>query len=220
MRCKWMYLFLTMVPLLAAREPQALKVETTGPCTSPEISDEVKKTLQPQGFRISDDSSPFCEVWLRSVIAQKPGSSGTDYGNMADGTLAGVIIYSKKGSDYRGQNIAPGTYTMRYQTMPSDGNHMGVSPTSDYFLLCPAGDDKNPDAVFEYMDLVNLSRKASKTSHPAPLYLVAPAGGGKTDVRNSGGQSILEIKTKAKPSGGTETDFPIAIVLIGKGEAA
>ena len=219
MKQRWLFLLLPiLIPILAVASPPPYKVETIGACTSADVSDEVKNSLQPRGFRILEDSGTFCEIWLRKVIPQK--SAGTDYNTIADGTLAGVIIYSGKAGDYRGQKVAPGTYTMRYQTMPSDGNHMGVSPTTDYFLLAPAGADKNPEAVFDYENLINLSRKASKTNHPAPIYLVAPAAGGKIDFHNTeSGQWVLELKARVQPGGGAEADLPLAIILIGKGEA-
>jgi hypothetical protein len=196
------------------------KIESTGACASTEISEAVKNVLQPQGLRVTGDSGALCEVWLRKVIPQKAGSSGTDYSTLANGTFVGVITYSGKAGDFRGQAIKAGTYTLRYQTIPQDGNHLGVSPTPDFFLLTAAGIDKNADAALDYTELIKLARQASGTSHPHPLNLLAPASGGATGFKESGdGHWALEAKTKAQPSGGgAEVDFPIALVLIGKAE--
>ncbi len=196
------------------------KVEPGGACTSTEISEAVKNALQPQGLRVTGDSGAFCEVWFRKVTPQKDGSSGTDYSTLANGTFVGVITFPGKGGDFRGQAIKAGTYTLRYQTIPQDGNHLGVSPTSDFFLLMPAGSDKNPEAALDYPELIKLARQASGTNHPHPLNLIAPASGGATGFKESGdGHWALEAKTKAQPSGGgTEVDFPIAMILIGKAE--
>lgn len=221
MNRKWIaLLFLLAISLPAAGNPTAAyKVETIGACTGPDISDAVKKTLQEQGLRVVGDSGPFCEVWLRKVLSQSAGT-GTDYNTLAAGTFVGVIQYLSKGGDYRGQTIKPGIYTMRYQTMPSDGNHMGVSPTPDYFILMPPNADKDPDVVLEYQDIIKLGKQASGLSHICPLYLTAPTGGRSPGFKSvDEGHWALEAKTKAQPKGGAEIDFPIAIILVGKSEA-
>jgi hypothetical protein len=220
MNRKWVaLLFLLIVALPAAGDPMpSYKVETIGACTLPDISDAMKQTLQESGLRVVGDSGPFCEVWFRKVLPQNTGT-GTDYSTMAAGTFVGVIQYLNRGGDYRGQTIKPGQYAMRYQTMPSDGNHMGVSPTPDYFILMPPGTDKDPDAVVEYQDVIKLGKQASGTSHIYPLYLVAPTGGASPSFRSiDESHWALEAKTKAQPKGGAEIDFTIAIILIGKAE--
>ena len=207
---------LTAVCLTAA---PAYKVEKIGACSSPDVSDAVKGTLLPEGFRVLEDTVPVCEVWLRKVLPMKPGSTAPEYASLNPGDFVGVVIYSKGMGDYRGQALKAGTYTMRFQTMPADGNHMGVSPTQDYVLLAPASADKDPSATLEYEALVDLSRKVAGTNHPTPLYLVAPGSSGEAVVRDAdGGHRVLEIKTKAQAPAGAEVDFPLAIVLVGKGE--
>jgi hypothetical protein len=211
-------LFFGIVVVLAAAPPA--KVEMTGACTNPDFSDAIKSALQPQGYRVSSDDGVLCEVWLAKSLLQKAGSTGADYASLVPGSFAGVIIYPGKAGDYKGHAIPPGAYTMRYETMPADGNHMGVAPTQDFFLLSLGGADQDPTVVFEYDALVSLSRKASKTSHPAPLYLDSPATGSSSQFHDTGdGHWALEIKTKAKAKDASaETDFPLALVLIGKGE--
>ncbi len=211
-------LLLFAVAVFAA--PPAYKVEKTGACASAELSDAMKSMLQPEGYRLAGDSGPVCEVWLRKILPMKSGSSAPEYGALNPGDFVGVIQYARVMGDYRGQSLKAGTYTMRYQTMPADGNHMGVSPTQEYVLLAPASLDKDPAATVEYDALLDLSRKVSGTTHPTPLYLVAPATGGNASFRDAGeGRWTLEIKTKGLATGGAEVDFPLALVLIGKGES-
>lgn len=194
------------------------KVETTGACTSTEVADAMRATLQPQGLRVAGDSGVLCEVWMRKTIPQKSGASGASYGSVANGTFVGVVTYTGKGGDYRGQVIKPGTYTLRLQTIPSDGNHLGVAPFPEFFLLAPASADKNP-APISYEDLIKLSKQASGTNHPHPLNLAQPTGGGNPSFKQDGAHWALEAKTKAQPAGGgAEVDFPFAVVLIGKAE--
>jgi hypothetical protein len=199
----------------------ANKVETTGPCTNTEIADAMKATLQPQGFRVVGDSGVLCEVWMRKTIPQKSGASGANYGSLANGTFVGVITYTGKAGDFRGQAIKPGTYTLRFQTIPSDGNHLGVAPSPEFFLLAPASADKDPTAQLGYEELVKLSKQASGTNHPHPLNLAQPTGAGNPTFKQvgEGERWVLESKTKAQPAGGgAEVDFPFAVILIGKAE--
>ncbi len=209
---------LSFLPVIGGSFP-AYKVETIGACTSPEISDAEKKVLQDHGFKVVGDSGPFCEVWLRSVLPQSSGT-GTDYSTMAPGTFVGVIHYFSAAGDYKGRTIKAGIYTMRYQTMPSDGNHMGVAPTPDFFVLLAPAADKDPDTVMEYQELLKLGKQASGTNHIYPLFVTSP-GGGTVPAFESLDEShwALEAKTKAQPKGGAEADFPIALVLIGKSDS-
>src|SRR5262249_48291080 len=195
------------------------KVETTGACTNTEVADAIRATLQPQGFRVVGDSGVLCDVWMRKTIPQKSGASDASYGSLANGTLVGVITYAGKGGDYRGQTIKPGTYTLRFQTIPTDGNHLGVAPSPEFFLLAPAGADKDPAQV-STEDLIKLSKQASGTNHPHPLNLAQPTGAGTPSFRQvgDGAHWALEAKTKAQPAGGSEVDFPFAVVLVGKAE--
>ncbi|HYK91174.1 MAG TPA: hypothetical protein VE398_20560 [Acidobacteriota bacterium] len=221
MKHKWVVCVLLLaMALLGAGFPFAsYKVETTGACTNADISDGIRIILQDQGLRVVGDSGPLCEVWIRKVLPQS-AASGTDYNTLAPGTFVGVIQYLGKGTDYRGQTVKPGIYTMRYQTMPSDGNHMGVAPTSDFFVLLPPSSDKDPDAVLEYQDIIKLGKQASGIAHIYPLNLTSPSGSGNASMRSvDDSHWALEAKTKAQSKGGAEIDFPIAVILVGKAEA-
>jgi len=206
-----------LIALAAATAAAAsYKVESAGPCTLTEVPDAVKQTLTDQGLRVSGDSGPLAEVWMRRVVPLKAGNAAA-YGSIGDGVFVGVIRVAARGGDFRGQVLKPGVYAMRYQSMPADGNHMGVSPTPEYFILTPAQTDTNPESVVGFDDLMNLSRKASGTNHPVPLYLVEPKQKGTPGFASEDNHWFLEGKTRASAGSG-EIDFPFALVLIGKGE--
>ena len=44
-------------------------------------------------------------------------------------------------TDFRGQEIKKGVYTLRYGQQPEDGNHIGTSELADFLLAIPAGVD-------------------------------------------------------------------------------
>src|SRR6266571_3824200 len=211
MKRRWLALLIVVfLPLTGVRAAPSYKVETIGACSDSGVPEAVRNALQPQGIRVAGDSSPFCEVWLRKVLPQTAGSTGASYSTLANGTFVGVMVYRANATDYRGQVVKPGTYTLRYQTIPQDGNHLGVSPSADFLLLAPAADDKDPKAVIAYEELVKLSKAAAGTNHPNPLYLAAPGGAPGTFKTDDEGHGILEVKLKAKPAGGGESDFPLA----------
>jgi hypothetical protein len=153
------------------------KIETLGPLTDTSVPDAVRQTLDSRGYRVLlDDNSPACELWLRKnvPVQTKKDSQDVIYPQLAESTLVGVLRFPKTGSDFRGQAIPAGFYTLRYALIPNDGNHLGVAPNSDFLLLLPVASD--PNAIFKFQDLVALSRTVTGTKHPGPLSMVQPGG--------------------------------------------
>jgi hypothetical protein len=155
------------------------KIETLGPLTDKGVPDAVRQTLDSKGYRVLlDDNSPACELWLRkNVPAQtKKDSQDVIYTQLAESTFVGVLRFPKTASDFRGQAIPAGFYTLRYALIPNDGNHLGVSANRDFLILLPVASDADPNASFKFQDLVALSRTATGTKHPGPLSMAPPSG--------------------------------------------
>lgn len=184
------------------------------------VTAAIKNALQSQGVRVvNDQGSVWCEVWLRKEIANinKPASPDAKYPGLHIGSLVGLMKFPATGSDYRGQAIKPGIYTMRYCLILQDGNHLGVAPIPDFVLLIPAGEDhKDPDAVLTLEELVSLSRHASGTNHPAVINMASPPGPISTPLleKDDSDRWVLKFKTQLKPAG----DLPIGIVVYGRAE--
>src|SRR5438105_11852136 len=156
-------------------------VEALGPLTDASVPETVRQAMDAKGQRVLlDDSSVACEIWLRkSIPAQaKTDAQGALYTQLAESTLIGVLHFPQASTDYRGQAIPAGYYTLRYELLPNDGNHLGAAPSRDFLLLVPAGSDPDPNATSKFQELVALSRGATKTKHPGVLSLVQPPGGG------------------------------------------
>jgi hypothetical protein len=197
-------LVLSLIAFAASAAPPA--VETAG---SPpeELAPALRSELVPEGVR-----SGSLEIWLRSSPPEGDAREGLGiaFGRLTPGALAGVARLASDWTDYKGQRIAAGLYTLRYGIEPADGNHMGVSAYRDFFLLVPVADDPGPAVVPGPGDLNALSMKASRTHHPAALALFPvdrvekPAG-----VLNETGQPTLAI-----PFG----PLTIGIVVEGKGD--
>ncbi len=194
---------------------QAGKVEPIGPLAEPAVPEAVRQQLAPKGYRITlDEPTPSVEIWYRKEApAQAKSASATAvYDRLAPSALIGVLHFLRPSSDYRGQSIAAGFYTLRAELMPDDGNHLGVAPSRDFLVLVQASADPGPEATPNFLDVVALSRKASGTKHPAPLNLVPAEGGGAPAVTKDDEDHFIFTTTLHLSSG---EDLPIALVVKG-----
>lgn len=203
--------FLLAIACLCAA--QTGKVEALGPPTDASIPDSVKSVLDTTGHRlVLDDGTVACEIWLRKTVPvqTKKDVPNVLYSELTESTLVGVISFPHPATDYRGQAIKPGAYTLRYELIPEDGNHLGVAPNRDFVLLIPVSSDPDPDATFKFDELVNLSRKATGTRHPGPLSLVQPSN---AEGLTKDAEEHWIFSTVVKLASGK--DLPFALVVKG-----
>lgn len=194
---------------------QTGKVETLGPPSDSSLSDAVKKVLETSGYRILlNDGSVACEAWLRRdvPVQAKAAEPSVVYPSLSESTLVGVLLFPQAATDYRGESIKPGAYTLRYALLPNDANHLGVAPNRDFLLLIPAASDTDPTATFKFDELVGLSRKATGTRHPAPFSLVQPESGAAPVVSKDEEDHWIFAATLKMASGG---DLRFALVVRG-----
>ncbi len=172
-----------------------------------EIAPAIQQVLEADGFQISRDGQPYCEIWFRGNVPSIAGAAARNVTlpSIPQGTLVGVIRFDAGGLDRRGQAIQAGVYTLRYGVMPMNGTHEGAAPRRDFLLLAPAADDRDPNATPGFDALVSLSRKASHTAHPAVLS-VWKAASDAPGFSRQGDDWVLETKLG---------DTPIAVILIG-----
>jgi len=193
-------------------------VETIGPPQDSSVSAAVAAALQKEGYRLKlENGSVAAELWLRAAVPvqAKHESSGIVYDQIGESILIGVLRFPTPSTDYRGQAIRAGFYTLRYALMPNDGNHLGAAPDRDFLLLSPAAADADPKAVFKTAELLALSRQASGSKHPAPLSLVECANAKPARLEKDE-QEHLVFSTSIHLENGS--DLPIAVVV--KGVAA
>ncbi|MEJ7608761.1 MAG: hypothetical protein WKF37_21445, partial [Bryobacteraceae bacterium] len=130
--------------------------------------------------------------------------------SVPQGSLLGVIRYPEKGADRRGQGLKPGTYTMRLSFFPPNGDHQGVAPQRDFLLLSPASEDKIAAKPIAYEPLLELSRKASGTPHPAVLSVWKVESDFKAGIAQMGEHDWV-LQTKIG-------ELPIALIVAGKAD--
>ena len=189
------------------------RVESTGPLTGTEVPEQVRHSLQENGYRLSlDDPKPACELWLRkSVPAQaKKDAEGVAYPQLAESTLVGVVHFPQAASDFRGQQVPAGFYTLRYALIPDDGNHLGVSPNRDFLLLIPAPSDSDPSAAFKFQELVTMSAKTVGAKHPSALSL-PPADKPSTGTVARDDQDHWIFSAALKLTSGEEIPFALIV---------
>lgn len=204
-------LAVTTTFLFATLALAAPKLDTLGPCTDAGLPESVRKVLAPQGYRVVLDDGSTVELWPRAEIATASKAREDATYTLAPSTFVGVILFDKNTRDYRGDAIPAGVYLLRYALQPSDGDHLGTSPTPDFLLLVPPGSDPDPDRAYTFEQLVDLSRKVTGKKHPAPLNLL-PADTKDLPLvtKDSEDHTILSFKLKTQ-----SVDLPLSLVIKG-----
>jgi hypothetical protein len=189
-------------------------LDKTGP--PPEAAPAaLRQVLAPEGARILAEGRTAAELWLRRELPAAPAAPaamGVSFGAIPEGALVGLARFPEGWTDYRGQAVQAGLYTLRYALQPADGNHTGVSIYRDFLVLVPVADDADPAKDLSSPELFAMSKKASGTNHPATLSLFPLAGPPPEPVlvRNE-----LEQWMLAATAGG----LPLGLVVIGHVEA-
>ncbi len=194
---------------------QTGKIEPIGPLVDTSVSEQVRQSMEDHGYRLTLDSSkPECEIWFRKnlPLTTATESEGVAYPGIAESTLLGVIKFLDAASDFRGHKVPPGFYTLRYELMPEDGNHLGAAPNRDFALLVPSESDSDPSASYKAKELIAMSAKVAGTRHPAPLSL-APADKVGTANLAKDDQDHWIFSVGLKAAGGK--DFPFAMIVKG-----
>lgn len=207
-------IFLTailVVVLSCVSSAATAKVERIGPLTAAGVSDALKQAIEDKGYRVTLDDGWMADLWfakqLKTIKQDVPGAL---YPELTNAEFVGVIRFPQGMSDFRGQSIPPGVYTLRYQLLPQDGNHMGVAPNPDFLLASPVAGDSTPEQSYVYKKLVALSAKSTGTNHPAVIALES-AGDAATVVKTEHGTVVFTATIPATAG----TSEKLGIVLKG-----
>ncbi|HCK52851.1 MAG TPA: hypothetical protein DIC23_06510 [Planctomycetaceae bacterium] len=135
------------------------------------VGPKVAGLIDKAGYQITSPKGPVCSVWLVKDVPVRDKFKPTlsiKYPFIA-GQLVGLLqVHDKNGyTDFRGQELKPGVYTLRYGQQPEDGNHVGTSELADFLLALPAKIDQDPKPIFGFEDLSMKSAKSAGAIHPA-----------------------------------------------------
>ena len=200
---------LLLAPLLFASLLMGHTMEPAGAPPS-ELNPALAGMLQKDGIRVVDGKKVVAELWFRSdrPSGAKLSEEAVTLTTVPHGSLMGVIRFPERGADRRGQTIKPGLYTLRFSFYPPNGDHQGVEPQRDFLLLSPVAADKDPASNPGFDPLMELSRQASGTPHPAVLSMWKVEGDFKPGITQEH-ESDWVLQTKVG-------DLPIAVIVDGK----
>jgi hypothetical protein len=205
----WLLSALACVALSVCAAAQVSRIDALSAVGA---SDELKHAVGDKGYRVALDDGWIAEFWFaKQLKTATKDVSGALYPELTNAEFVGVVNLPKGMTDFRGQAIPAGVYTLRYQLLPQDGNHLGVAPNPDFLLAIPAASDPDPEQRYLYKKLVALSAQSTGTNHPAVIALDA-AGEPGSVVKEA--QSVFTIAVPTS-SGATEK---LGIVV--KGAAA
>jgi hypothetical protein len=197
--------------LFAASATFAQTTEPAGPPPAG-VDPAIAALLQKDGVRVKDGGKVVAELWFRN--AAPAGSKNTEenitIANVPHGSLMGVMNVPERFNDRRGQQIKAGLYTMRLSFFPPNGDHQGVAPQRDFFLLSRAADDKDPKATPAFKPLTEQSMKASGTPHPLVFSVWKVESDFKPGFAQEGEHDWV-LQTKVG-------ELPLAMIVIGKAE--
>jgi hypothetical protein len=188
------------------------QVERMGALSAPTASEALKQAVEGKGYRITLNGGWSAEFWfakqLKTAAKDLPGAL---YPELTNAEFVGVVNLPKGMTDFRGQAIPAGVYTLRYQLLPQDGNHLGVAPNPDFLLAIPVASDPDPQQAYLYKKLVGLSAKTRGANHPAVIALDT-AGDSTGIVADNHGTVVFTV---AVASSGASQSEKLGIVVKG-----
>jgi hypothetical protein len=184
------------------------------------LSDKVAAQIAPAGQQVVIQEAAVCALWLAKDLAVKADfkpSLNVKY-PFTPGQLVGVLQVQKTSefTDFRGQDVPAGVYTLRYAQQPVDGNHVGTSETHDFLLAIPAKADADPAPLKDLEELHKRSATAAGATHPAIYSLLPVEPSAKSGVLEHDTAKEFWMLTVVGASGGKPV--PIKLVVVGKSE--
>lgn len=188
------------------------------------LADKVSTALNPSGQQVTAAGGTIGTVWLVKQLEAKADfkpSLSVKY-PLTPGQLVGAIEVVKKSefTDFRGQDVAAGVYTLRYGQQPVDGNHVGTSDLADFLLAIPAKLDTDPALLKMSEAMHKLSAKTSGSNHPAIFSLLPPKADEKTPAltHDTGKHFWILSLTADGKSGSAAVKVPLRLVIVGVSE--
>jgi hypothetical protein len=183
-----------------------------------EFSDSIRAQVGSSAIKVLRGTRTYLELWPAKEWAVKSGfePSVEVLYPFEPGQFIGIARLKSKGTDFRGQEIAAGLYTVRYGQQPVDGNHVGTAPTRDFFLLLPAGEDQSPETLAKEK-LFEMSMDAAGSAHPAIFYLqTAPPDAEGVALDHLDQQEWWVLSFAGNTATGTK--LPVSLIVVGQGQ--
>ena len=214
------------VSVASAADPYSIKAAAKA-APPKALKDTVRKVLEPKSIQFLHNGKVTAEVWLRKEIPAKATDAqiknGLTYQEVPQTTLFGAIELKDTLTDFRKQKIKAGVYTLRLAYQPMDGDHMGTAPFGEFVLLTPADADDGKETL-EPEKLIDQSKKASGTGHPA-VFLLFPVAGKELNkppalAKKMGNNWVLSVTRPVSVGGKVKGVLGIGLTLVGVSPAA
>jgi hypothetical protein len=196
----------------------SVKSETLDPPA--ELAGPVAKQLDRAAVVVTDgDGAEVLTLWFRTVVPAQATAeqvaNGLTYREIPEGTLIGVVRFAKPFVDYRKQEIAAGTYTLRFLVQPDVGDHVGTAPQPEFLVLSPADKDTDPEAL-EPKALIKHSSATTGGDHPGVMLLFPhPAkDAGPKLVDKGDGVRVVAVRRPVEADG-RKTALGFAVTVAG-----
>ncbi len=209
-----------------ARGQAKYSIKTSEAAPPKALSAEMSKLFSSQCVQLQDaKGDTILEVWFRKEVPAKATEAqvknGLTYKEVPISTVLAAIRVPKTFTDYRKQEIAAGTYTLRFGVQPDVGDHMGTTPHPEFALLSPAAKDKDAEAI-EMRTLIKLSSGATNGDHPGVMLLFPHAakddGPTIADKEDGVGVKVLLVR-RAIDADGVKTKLGFALTVAGYSKA-
>jgi hypothetical protein len=186
------------------------KAEPTG-APPADVPAAYTAVLEKAGTKITGPNGEYADIWLVAAAPTGPdsGEQNVTLPTVPHGSLMGIIRFPNAAKDRRGQQVKPGIYTLRYSMFPINGDHQGVAPQRDFFILSRISDDPDPKSTPAFDPLMELSKKAAGTPHPLVMS-IWKADDQNQNFTQQGDDWVLQRKMG---------DVNLAIVLVGTASA-
>jgi len=204
--------------LTAAKPTHKLDVDKKTPDG---LSQKVTAALDPAVHRITTDKGVVCEIWFvksAEVKANFKPTLSVKY-PFEVGQLIGALRVGKAKTftDFRGQELKPGVYTLRYGKQPIDGNHIGTSELHDFLLALPAKEDKDPKTFRFVGPLHKTSAKSAGSTHPAIFSLLPAKASDKASLSHEEDKDLWILQSVVNRAAKEKSKkVPVKMVAVGK----
>ena len=153
---------------LAQEKPNVQFLKVPSPKSVREV---LSKSLNQNAVRVTFGTQ-VATIWLRGEWPVKPKALlSLTHDSIRPGAFVGLVQFEQPWLDFRGQELPACVYSLRYSRQPKSADHEDTSPSVDFLLLSPVGEEKSLDDV-PFAELKKRSGKSTGGTHPASMVLL------------------------------------------------
>ncbi len=184
------------------------------------ISADFVVQLSEKGYRVKNASGrTISEIWLSKQWEAEAEFKATEQRlyPFTPGQFIGVLHLSRKGSEFRKQEVPSGWYALRFGLQPVDGNHEGTSITRDFLLMISLDRDEAKKKWSE-KELFAASAESIGTTHPSMMSLQRADRAAEGPLRHDAEKDWWILRGVGNRISGTKSE-PMSLDIVVAGHA-